>query len=125
MAKTQQLIAIVDDDPSVLKALKRLLNTRSLSAKTYQSGPQFLTSLDEELPDCLIIDLQMPYMPGLEVQQHLLRRGVQIPTIFVTAQGDAAVRKRCEAMGAVAFLAKPFPADALFAAIDAAGGVAT
>jgi FixJ family two-component response regulator len=105
--------------------LKRLLNTRSLSAKTYQSGPQFLTSLDEELPDCLIIDLQMPYMRGLEVQQHLLRRGVQIPTIFITAQDDAATRERCEAMGAVAFLAKPIPTDALFGAIDAAGGVAT
>jgi FixJ family two-component response regulator len=124
MAKTQQLIAIVDDDPSVLKALKRLLNTRSLSAKTYQSGPQFLTSLDEEVPNCLIIDVHMPYMPGLEVQRHLLRRGLQIPTIFFTAQDDAATRERCEAMGAVAFLAKPIPADVLFAAIDAVGGVA-
>jgi FixJ family two-component response regulator len=122
MSKTPRRIAIVDDDPSVLKALKRILSTRSLTAKTYDSGPQFLASLAQETPDCLILDLHMPNMTGLELQQNLARRGIRIPTIFITAHSDAATRGRCEATGAVAFIAKPVPDDALFAAIEAAGG---
>lgn len=122
MPKTIRNVAIVDDDPSVLKALKRLLSTRSFSAEIYESGPQFLASLAEQMPDCLILDLQMPAMTGLELQQKLVSRGIRIPTIFITAHSDPATRGRCEATGAVAFLAKPVPHDALFAAIEAAGG---
>lgn len=124
MPKTIRTVAIVDDDASVLKALKRLLSTRSLTAEIYDSGAQFLASLAEQIPDCLILDLQMPNMSGLELQQKLVSRGIRIPTIFVTAHSDAATRGRCEATGAVAFLAKPVPHDALFAAIEAAGASA-
>ena len=70
-------IAIVDDDPSVLKALARLLSTRAFIAKTFQSGEKFLASLQDEVPDCLILDLQMPEMTGLELHLDLGRRGVQ------------------------------------------------
>jgi FixJ family two-component response regulator len=120
MAKALGLIAIVDDDPSVLKALARLLRTRSLNARTYRSGRQFLASLAEGLPDCLIIDLQMPEMTGLELQQDLARKGVRIPIIIITAHDEAGMRERCKALGAVAFLSKPLQDTSLFAAIDAA-----
>ena len=93
--KNPRSIAIVDDDPSVLKALARLLGTRSFATKTYLSAPQFLASLAEGLPDCLIADLQMPEMTGLELQLTLARQGVQIPIIIITAHDEAGMRERC------------------------------
>jgi FixJ family two-component response regulator len=121
MAKNPRSIAIVDDDPSVLKALARLLGTHSFATKTYLSAPQFLASLAEGLPDCLIADLQMPEMTGLELQLSLARRGVQIPTIIITAHDEAGMRERCKSAGAIAYLAKPVSDTSLFAAIDTAG----
>jgi FixJ family two-component response regulator len=112
------MIAIVDDDPSILNALELLLSSRSLEAKTFQSGWQFLASLENELPSCVILDLQMPGMTGLEVQQDLARRGLNIPTIIVTAHDGAEMRARCESAGAIAYLSKPVRDDLLFAAID-------
>ncbi len=114
-------IAIVDDDPSVLRALARLLGTRALAAKTFQSGRKFLASLDHEVPDCLILDLQMPEMTGLELHQDLGRRGVRIPTIIITARNEAEMREQCASAGAIAFLPKPINDASLFAAIELAG----
>ena len=119
------MIAIVDDDPSILKALALLLSSRSLQAKTFQSGSQFLASLADELPTCLILDLQMPEMTGLEIQQHLARRGVRIPTIIVTAHDEVEMRARCKSAGAIAYLSKPVHDELLFAAIDGVVGVAS
>jgi len=120
MTKTSASIAIVDDDPSVVKALARLLGTRSFSAKAYLSGPQFLASLPEPLPDCLIADLQMPEMTGLELQQNLVSRGIRIPTIIITAHDEPGMRDRCRSLGAIAYLSKPVQDTSLFAAITAA-----
>ena len=119
MAEAASWIAIVDDDPSVLKALTRLLRTRAFLSKTYGSAREFLAALPEGLPDCLIVDLQMPEMSGLELLRHLTRSGVDIPTIIITAHGEAGVRERCEAAGASAFLLKPLQDTSLFAAIGA------
>jgi FixJ family two-component response regulator len=113
-------IAIVDDDPSVLKALTRLLRTRSFQARTYTSAQEFLAALPGGFPECLIVDLQMPEMSGLELHQHLTRRGIEIPTIIITAHHDSEVRQRCESAGTAAYLLKPLQDFALFAAIDKA-----
>jgi FixJ family two-component response regulator len=121
MPRTLHNVAIIDDDPAVLKALARLLRTRSFTVVTFQSGQQFLASLPEPLPDCLILDLQMPGMTGLEIQQDLARKGIRIPTIIITAHDEAGIRERCKSAGAIAYLAKPVPQAALFAAIEAAG----
>jgi FixJ family two-component response regulator len=121
MAKASPLIAIVDDDPSVLKALSRLLSTRHFTTRTFESGPQFIASLADGLPDCLIVDLQMPEMTGLELQQNLKSRDIQIPTIIITAHDEPGIRARCIAAGAVAYLSKPIHDTSLFAAIDSAG----
>jgi FixJ family two-component response regulator len=120
MAKALDCIAIVDDDPSVLKALARLLGARSLNAKTYRSARQFLASLADGMPYCLILDLQMPDMTGLELQQDLSRKRIRIPTIIITAHDEAGMRERCKAAGAIAFLPKPIQDTSLFAAIDLA-----
>jgi FixJ family two-component response regulator len=120
MAEAAPSIAIVDDDPSVLKALARLLRTRAFRARTYASAQEFIASLSGELPACLIIDLQMPGMTGLELLQHLKRKEIRVPSIVITAHGDAGMRERCEAAGAIAFLSKPVQDTALFAAIGEA-----
>jgi FixJ family two-component response regulator len=113
-------VAIVDDDPSVLKGLKRLLRTRSIRVETYESADQFLAALPHGRPDCLIVDLQMPGMTGLELAQRLTLDGVDIPTIVITAYDQPGTRERCESAGAVAFLSKPLQDTLLFAAIDQA-----
>ena len=120
MSKAFRAIAIVDDDPSVLKALARLLSTRSFNTRTYPSATQFLASLLQGLPDYLIIDLQMPKMTGLELLQYLNYRGIKIPTIIITAHDEPGMRDRCIAVGSVAYLLKPVEETSLFAAIDAA-----
>jgi FixJ family two-component response regulator len=120
MAEASPWIAIVDDDPAVLKALSRLLRTRSYRARTYGSGQELLAALPDELPDCLIVDLQMPEMNGLELQQHLVSSGVTIPTILISAKGDVALGGH--ESGLVASLRKPLQEQALFEAIGKAVG---
>src|ERR1700756_390390 len=110
-------IAVVDDDPSVLKALTRLLRIRSFAAKTYGSALEFLASLPGEKPDCLIVDLQMPGMSGLELHQYLAGRGIEIPTIIITAHDEGDARQRCELAGTAGYLLKPIEDTALLAAI--------
>ncbi len=122
MAEGPGWIAIVDDDPSVLKALKRSLRVRGVQSKTYGSAQEFLATLPEGLPDCLIIDLEMPGMTGLELLRDLKRKDIQVPAIVITAHGDATVREHCESAGAVAYFSKPFRNSLLFAAIEAAIG---
>lgn len=113
-------IAIVDDDPSVLGALARLLRTRGLDARTFVSAHDFLAALPEGLPECLIVDLQMPEMDGLQLQRRLTLSGVRIPTIVITAHNEAEARERCASAGVFAFLAKPLQDVSLLAAIDGA-----
>jgi FixJ family two-component response regulator len=124
MAQASPWIAIVDDDPSVLRALARLLRARAIEARTYTSAREFLTALPDGLPECLIVDLQMPDMTGLELQRHLTRIGILIPTIVITAHNEAGARERCESAGAAAFLSKPLQDASLLAAIDNARGSA-
>ncbi|MBR0881979.1 FixJ family two-component response regulator [Bradyrhizobium japonicum] len=122
MAQPPRWIAIVDDDPSVLKALSRLLRTRAIDTRTYESARDFLNALPEEptgtWPECLILDLQMPEMNGLELQRHLNRSGIQIPTIVITAHSEDDMRELCMTAGADAYLLKPLEDLSLIAAIN-------
>jgi FixJ family two-component response regulator len=118
MREVSPWIAIVDDDPSVLKALARLLRTHALDAKTFGSAREFLAALPSGFPQCLILDLQMPQMSGLELHQRLTLSGIKIPTIFITAHDSVEIRQRCESAGTVAFLLKPLQDTAFFAAIE-------
>jgi FixJ family two-component response regulator len=118
MPEAPAWIAIVDDDPSVLTALARLLRTRALHSKTYNSAQEFLAALPDGLPDCLILDLHMPGMTGIELHEHLARMGIRIPTIVITAHGDDKARERFDSSDVVAFLAKPLRNEALLAAVN-------
>ena len=122
MAENPPWIAVVDDDPAVLRALGRLLRSRAFRVQTFESGQDFLAALPHSLPECLIVDVQMPGMSGLELQQHLAGNGIPIPTIMITAHGEAALRGPHEEAGLVAFLLKPVQENCLFAAINKAIG---
>lgn len=122
MTEVSPWIAVVDDDQAVLKALGRLLRSHAFRAQTYGSGQEFLAALPAGLPVCLIVDFQMPEMNGLELQQHLVSNGINIPTILISAHGDAALHERSGDVGIVASLRKPLQEETLFSAIDRAIG---
>jgi FixJ family two-component response regulator len=120
MAKTLTgFVAIVDDDSAVRKALARLLCASAIEARTFSSGREFLDSLPSGTPDCLIVDLQMPEMTGLELQLELARTGARLPTIVITAHNDVGLRERCLAAGAAAYLLKPLDEGILITTIGA------
>jgi len=112
-------VAIVDDDSAVRKALARLLCASAIEARTFSSGREFLDSLPSGTPDCLIVDLQMPEMTGLELQLELARTGARLPTIVITAHNDVGLRERCLAAGAAAYLLKPLDEGTLITTIGA------
>jgi FixJ family two-component response regulator len=120
MAETSHWIAIVDDDASVRKALSRLLRTHARHAKTFESAQAFLEALPAGLPECLVVDWQTAGMSGLELLEHMRRRGIRVPTVIISAHSDAGARQRCISAGALAFLSKPLQDTELLAAIDAA-----
>jgi FixJ family two-component response regulator len=101
------VIAIVDDDQSFREALERFLGTFAFRVRTYASGGEFLESNELGLVGCVLLDLAMPGMSGLEVTQQLGVRGLRIPTVFVTAHADDEVEQHLLAAGAIAVLPKP------------------
>jgi FixJ family two-component response regulator len=111
-------IAVIDDDPSVLMALTRALRVHGLQTRTYGSAKEFVAGMSGGLPACLIVDLQMPDMTGLDLLQYLQQQETHIPSIVITAHGDPSMREHCEAAGAIAFLTKPWRNASLLAAID-------
>jgi FixJ family two-component response regulator len=120
MADGGPLIAVVDDDTSVRKALAHLLTLNAYTTNTFGSAKEFLNSLGQGTPNCLVLDLQMPDWSGLDLQHHLLRNGIKIPTVIITAHDEIGLRERCSSAGAAAFLVKPISVDALIDAIDSA-----
>ncbi|CAN7570302.1 response regulator [Bradyrhizobium sp. LjRoot220] len=118
MAEISPWIAVIDDDPAVLKALSRLLRSHAYNVHTYGSGKGFLAALPDGLPKCLIVDLQMPAMSGQELQEQLIRKGLNIPTIMITAHHDAALNQ--ENLQLAALLLKPLQESTLLAAVDRA-----
>ena len=113
-------VAIVDDDLAVRKGLARLLGACAIRARSFASAREFLESLSAEVPECLIVDLQMPEMTGLELQGELSRLGARIPTIVITAHNERGLRERCLAAGAAAYLIKPLDGTLLLSSIDSA-----
>ena len=113
-------VAIVDDDASMREALARLLRMHGINSRSYPSAHAFLEGLASGMPDCLIVDVNMPEMTGIELQRELLNRGVRIPTIVITASNDKSIAAGAGSLGAAAFFLKPVRRDALMAAINSA-----
>ena len=112
------LISIVDDDESVRQALKSLIDSIGLHAELFESGEAFLNSRYVEQTDCLITDVRMPGMSGLELQDRLNAIKSPIPIIFISAHDDGDACARALRAGAIDFLQKPFSEDALLGAIN-------
>src|SRR5580704_10137082 len=115
-----KLVAIVDDDDSVRTALQGLLKAVGLPAQAFASAEGFLESGKQDETACLIADIRMPGMSGLELQAKLNAERRRIPIIFITAHGDAKMRMQALRAGAVEFLAKPFDDKALLDSVRAA-----
>jgi FixJ family two-component response regulator len=115
-----KLVAIVDDDDSMRSALQGLLKAVGLPAQAFASGEEFLKSGQLRQTGCLIADIRMPGMSGLELQAKLNAERCRIPTIFITAHGDANLRMQALRAGAVEFLAKPFDDEALLESVRGA-----
>ena len=115
-----KLIAIVDDDESVQRALQDLLEAVGLSTQCFGSAEQFLQSGQQGNLACLVADIRMPGMSGLELQAKLNAEKFRVPIIFITAHGDEKMRLQAMRAGAVDFLTKPFDQEVLLDCIRAA-----
>lgn len=113
-------VYLVDDDASVRDALRTLLELNRIATRVFASGEAFLSELQADWSGCVLLDLKMPGRDGLEVQQELLRRGVALPVVMMTAHGDVATVRAALKAGAFDFLEKPVDPEVL---IDVVGGV--
>jgi FixJ family two-component response regulator len=118
--QSSKLIAIVDDDQSVQNTLQDLIESEGLSARCFGSAEKFLESGEQHHTACLIADIRMPGMSGLELQAKLKAERCRIPIIFITAHGDAKMRVQAMCHGAVEFLTKPFDNTVLLQTVQAA-----
>jgi FixJ family two-component response regulator len=114
------LIAIVDDDASFLRSMGRLLKSAGYGVAVFGSAGAFLSALDELSPCCLVLDVHMPELTGLQLQDRLEAQGSRVPIIFVTAYDTPQTRERARRVGSFGLLLKPFPQDALLQAINQA-----
>jgi len=115
-----KVVSIVDDDDLIRSALQGLLKAAGLPARTFASAEEFLASGQQHETACLIADIRMSGMSGLELQARLNAERLRIPTIFITAHGDERVRMQALRAGAVEFLAKPFDDEVLLDSVRAA-----
>jgi FixJ family two-component response regulator len=115
-----KLVAIVDDDDSMRSALQGLLESAELPAQSFASAEEFLKSGQQNQVACLIADIRMPGMSGLELQAQLNAERRRIPIIFITAHGDEKMRMQALRAGAVEFMAKPFNDEDLLGSVRAA-----
>jgi FixJ family two-component response regulator len=117
------VVAVVDDDESVRNAIKRLINSIGLRVRDFASAEDFLQSGEYNEAACVILDVRLPGMSGLELQSKLAAYNCQVPIIFVSAHSDEQIRSQALEAGAVDFLQKPFREQALLRAITVCGGI--
>jgi two-component system response regulator FixJ len=116
----KRLVHIVDDEESIRRSAKFMLSTSGYAVETWESGVAFLKEAKTAEPGCILLDVRMPEMDGLEVQQALNERGITMPVIILTGHGDIGIAVRAMKAGAVDFIEKPFEKTVLMSAIEAA-----
>ncbi|MDP2577301.1 MAG: response regulator [Gemmatimonadota bacterium] len=120
MSESEATIFVVDDDPGVRQSLEMLIRAIGQSVETYASAGEFLDAYTSERPGCLVLDLRMPGMSGLELQEELGSRGSNLPVIFITAHGDVPTAVDAVKGGAIDFIQKPFRDQDLIEKIELA-----
>src|SRR5499427_2013781 len=120
MAETKGIVFVVEDDASVRKAVGSLVRSAGLTVQTFASAQEFLAFSRSDVPSCLVLDVQLPGLSGLDLQKELARADVQIPIIFLTGHGDIPMTVRAMKAGALEFFPKPFEDRDLLEAIHEA-----
>ncbi|MBD8470293.1 response regulator transcription factor [Sphingomonas sp. CFBP 8765] len=120
MDETSRVVHVVDDDPAIRQSVGFLLRKAGYAVETHVSGTQFLKHVTREARGCVLLDVRMPDIDGLEVQATLAQRGIALPVIMLTGHGDVALAVRAIKAGAIEFLEKPFERATLLAAIETA-----
>jgi RNA polymerase sigma factor (sigma-70 family) len=120
MTELTSAVFVVDDDPSVRRAIKRLVESVGLQIEVFGSAQEFLLGKRSDVPSCLVLDIRLPGISGLDFQQELTEANIRIPIIFITAHGDIPMTVRAMKAGAVEFLTKPFRDQDLLDAIQRA-----
>jgi len=113
MDNPKATVFVVDDDDAVCKSLRMLVEEAGLKVQTYSNALDFLDDYDPEIPGCLVVDVRMPGMNGLELQAELTKRRLYIPTIVITGHADVPIAVQAVKSGAISFLEKPFGDNAL------------
>jgi FixJ family two-component response regulator len=120
MVEQEPVVFVVDDDEAVRASLARLLRSARLAVETFASANEFLESATADVPSCLVLDVKLPGLGGLDLQRRLAESNIGIPIIFITGHGDIPMSVRAIKAGAVEFLTKPFRDEDLLAAISQA-----
>ena len=120
MKTAEQVVLVIDDDPSMRTAIKELIEAVGLTCQTFGSGKEFLEANLPDVPRCLVLDVRLPGLSGLNLQRELTERNIQIPIIFITGHGDIPMTVQAMKAGAVEFLTKPFRDQDLLDAIEQA-----
>lgn len=120
MTETRPIVFVVDDDLSVRRSTERLIRSAGLEVETFTSARDFLKHPRPERPGCLVLDVRMPGLNGMDLQRELTKSGIQIPIIFITAHGDIPMSVRAMKAGAAEFLTKPFRSRSLLDAVQSA-----
>jgi DNA-binding NtrC family response regulator len=120
MNEENAFVFVVDDDTSIRESLRNLIRSAGFSVQTFSSAQEFLASQRPKAPSCLVLDVELPGLSGLDLQQELAKGGVQIPIIFITGHGDIPMSVRAMKAGALEFLTKPFKEEDLLDAIQQA-----
>jgi|SRR5579871_1168817 len=117
MPETPRTIGIIEDDESVRRALRRLFLSIGFEVQVFVTAEEFLQSLSQMLPSCLVLDVNLPGLSGLELQQRLCTEGWHVPIVIITAYASDKVREQAIRAGAIAFLPKPFDESSLLQAV--------
>jgi FixJ family two-component response regulator len=118
-AEQQPVVFIIDDDPSLCEALSSLFRSVGLQVRAFGSAPEFLQSKLPDGPSCLVLDVRLPGLSGLDFQSELAKANIQIPIVFMTGHGDISMTVRAMKAGAVEFLPKPFRDQDILDAVQA------
>ena len=118
MSESGPIVFVVDDEPSVCASVKRLVRSVGIEVQTYSSAQEFLRGKRPDVPGCLVLDVRLPDLSGLDLQQELAKANITLPIIFVTGHGDIPMSVRAMKAGAVEFLTKPFREQDLLEAIQ-------
>lgn len=120
MKKSEELVFVIDDDPSIRMAIKELIEAVGMNCQTFASGQELLSASLPDVPSSLVLDVRLPGLSGLHLQRELHERGINMPIIFITGHGDIPMTVQAMKAGAVEFLTKPFRDQDLLDAIEQA-----